>query len=491
MASTTTATPQTPTARSFLAHLPPVPPSPSQSFASTAYPTPSLPPPTAPPLPTNVLSRADVTASIKAYEALADTAKGYRKALASVATAASSFGAALEACARCKGAGDTADGLMNAGGLQYLIASNTHILSESLYRGFEVPLLHELDTYKEKTAENEERYKKEAGDKSRELRKREQEHLKLARQRKRNLHAFRSALVDLTRQIDELDNLKYNHFRNALSLAQETSTRILDTSALVVRAEIEIFEKIAQKGWDSSGGLDDLISRAADPFSLDPMGCSGGEIFSILPSQSILPSPHSPMARSESITAVATGDEGKYQSLTGALSNGDYEEYEESIFSGGFSNPGVTLGERAVALPPFSPAPSSAGWGQRTNSANTDMGLGGLMGPAEIRARERSPGGGLRELSLHTLQREESVIEVNLERGQREESVMEVNLEREQMEASAVELGLERGEGNDILSVTESDQQSKGVVEEHERGNESGTEANGLEDTGRSEPPPL
>jgi hypothetical protein len=85
-----------------------------------------------------------------------------------------------------KGAGDTADGLMNAGGLQYLVASNIHILSESLYRGFEVPLLHELDSYKEKNAENEERYKKEAEAKSRELRKREQQHLKLARQKKRS-----------------------------------------------------------------------------------------------------------------------------------------------------------------------------------------------------------------------------------------------------------------------------------------------------------------
>lgn len=319
---------------------------------------------------------------------------------------------------------------MNAGGLQYLIASNTHILSESLYRGFEVPLLHELDSYKEKTNENEERYKKEASEKSRELRKREQEHLKLARQRKRSgysrslfekmdylsiwtppaaadgyedLSTFRTALVDLTRQIDELDNLKYSHYRTALALSRDTSTRILDSSALVVRAEIEIFEKIAQKGWDSSGGLGDLISRSADPFAheSDNGVNGGGEIFSILPTQSILPSPHSPgMSRSDSTMdgnggagGHGGGTEGKYQSLTGALSHhGDFDEYDDddvrSIFSGGFSNPGG-LGDGSggggvggdgrgkVGIPPFSPSSSSAGWGirtgQRVDSTSADI----------------------------------------------------------------------------------------------------------------------
>ena len=85
-----------------------------------------------------------------------------------------------------KGAGDTADGLMGGSGLQYLVASNMHLLSDATYRGFEVPLLHELDSYKEKNAENEDRYKKQASEKSRDLRQRETQHLKLARQKKRS-----------------------------------------------------------------------------------------------------------------------------------------------------------------------------------------------------------------------------------------------------------------------------------------------------------------
>ena len=85
-----------------------------------------------------------------------------------------------------KGAGDTADGLMGGSGLQYLVASNMHLLSDAVYRGFEVPLLHELDSYKEKNTENEDRYKKQASEKSRDLRQRETAHLKLARQKKRS-----------------------------------------------------------------------------------------------------------------------------------------------------------------------------------------------------------------------------------------------------------------------------------------------------------------
>jgi hypothetical protein len=76
---------------------------------------------------------------------------------------------------------------MGGSGLQYLIASNMHLLSDAIYRGFEVPILHELDSYKEKTAESEALYKKEANEKSKELRKREAQHLKLARQKRRSM----------------------------------------------------------------------------------------------------------------------------------------------------------------------------------------------------------------------------------------------------------------------------------------------------------------
>jgi len=202
------------------------------------------------------------------------------------------------------------------------------------------------------------------------------------------LSAFRSALVDLTYQIDELENLKYGHYRTALDLSQETSVKVLDYSALVVRAEIEVFEKIAQKGWDSSGGLEELMTRAADPFNTGYGNNPGdnGEIFSILPTESILPSPHGALSRAGSISGASgnAASEGKYQSLSAALSqNGDFEEYEDedanSIFSGGFSNHHPTGpshnkngGGGKMGLPGFLPT-SNAGWGDadQTSSDNS------------------------------------------------------------------------------------------------------------------------
>lgn len=85
-------------------YLPGMPPSPTASYTSTAVPPSTLNlqlPSSSPPIPQDILSRADVAHSIVAYENLLTTAKTYRKALATVSAAVSSFGAALEACARC------------------------------------------------------------------------------------------------------------------------------------------------------------------------------------------------------------------------------------------------------------------------------------------------------------------------------------------------------------------------------------------------------
>ncbi|KAF8428269.1 hypothetical protein EV426DRAFT_631524 [Tirmania nivea] len=402
-----------------------MPPSPTASYTSTAVPPSTLNllnSSSSPPIPQDILSRADVAHSISAYESLLSTAKAYRKALAAVSTAASSFGAALEACARCRGTGPNGHGILNASGLQYLIGSNMNILSEGLYRGFEVPLLHELDLYKEKTTENEERYKKEEAKRGKELRKRESEYLKLARQKQRSifLHlgfsSYRSALTDLTQFIDELDQLKYEHWHISHTLATDTSNHVLDCAALIVRAEVEIFEKVAQKGWDGAGGgLDDLIARAQDPFAPeacgDDAGSGAGTLFSILPAHSILPSPHSPVMHgvggtisansgvvvpssdgAETTNHLAWGQKtGKYRApLTDALSPParnlySDEEDQGSIFSGPFSS--------TVALSGGPTSTSTVGIGEGDSQADTESlkSPPSRAGPAKLLPPPTSP----------------------------------------------------------------------------------------------------
>lgn len=204
--------------------------------------------------------------------------------------------------------------------------------------------------------------------------------------------SYRSALTDLTQFIDELDQLKYEHWHIAHTLATDTSNRVLDCAALVVRAEVEIFEKVAQKGWDGAGGgLDDLIARAQDPFAPevcgDDAGSGAGTLFSILPAHSILPSPHSPVmhgvggtitAHSGVVVPNSDGADhpawgqktGKYRApLTDALSPParnlySDEEDQGSIFSGPFSS--------TVALSGGPTSTSTVGVGEGDSQADTE-----------------------------------------------------------------------------------------------------------------------
>lgn len=365
-------TPPSPT----LSQLPAMPASPTYSYASTAanplsqY---NLPPPP-PPQPAHaVLTKADLEHSQTAYTDLLSSAKSYRLALAALSTAASTFGSALEACARLKearadtllpspshnppgGGGDsgggappfsmsssfhvapstcTADALLTVAGLQHLIANHQHILSETVYRSFEVPLLHELDKWRGAVDDEEEGYERAIAQQSKEIRRLEKDGLKLHRQqRRRDVAAFRSHLVQLTTKLDGLTTLHGEHARTLLRESQETSVRIVDASCSLVRAEVDIFESLARKGW-TGGGLEDVLEKGVDLFANeDPVAVgtrgitgeshgnnnagTGGGLFSILPPKSILlADTAADHPRTESLLAGLD----RYQSLASAMSS--------------------------------------------------------------------------------------------------------------------------------------------------------------------------
>ncbi|KAH7126262.1 hypothetical protein B0J13DRAFT_144793 [Dactylonectria estremocensis] len=365
-------------------HLPPVPSSPVYSIASTANPLSqfSLPLPP-PPRPAHaVLSKADLGLSQQAYSDLLSSAKTYRLALASLSNAASTFGSALEACARLKearaepigpsGAASitasfttkgscTADMLMSASGVHHLVANHQQILSETVYRSFEVPLLHDLDKWQTVIDDEEETYKQKVKAQSKEIKRLEKEGMKLHKQRRRDVARFRAHLVELTTKLDGLTTMHADHARTLLRESQETSGRIVDASCSLVRAEVDIFESLARKGW-TGGGLDDLLEKGQDLFANEDdstnLGGVGGsaetaKLFSILPPKSILPDSGSELskpghARSDSLLV----DTERYQSLA-ALANdsrpsggsGD----SDSVFSADFNKPRNAR--------PFSPQP--------------------------------------------------------------------------------------------------------------------------------------
>ncbi|KAI3330607.1 hypothetical protein F4824DRAFT_477796 [Ustulina deusta] len=371
----------------------PLPGSPTYSYASTANQLSSfnlpMPPP---PRPSHtVLSKADLEQSHLAYSDLLATAKSYRIALASLSTAASTFGCALEACARlkesradslldmptgssaipvlsnnhpAKATSCTADHLLSASGVHHLIANHQQILSETVYRSFEVPLLHDIDKWRRDIEDADEAYQKEVALRSREIRRLEKDGLKVHKQRRRDLSKFREHLVQLTGKLDGLSALHGDHAQGLLRESQEASAKILEASCSLVRAEVDIFEGLARKGW-SGGGLDDLLERGRDLFAIDDdmIALSGGsgsvvggaanegaKLFSILPPKSILADtasdsgargrPHG-HPRSDSLLVETE----RYQSLAGAVTDGGDAE---SIFSDFNQGRGMR---------PFSPQP--------------------------------------------------------------------------------------------------------------------------------------
>ena len=387
--------------------LPPVPSSPVYSIASTANPIAqyNLPAPPAPRPSHPVLSKNDLSHSQEAYTDLLSTAKTYRLALAQLSTAASGFGSALESCARLKearaepigiGGGSahmtssfttrgscTADTLMSASGVHHLIANHHHILSEVVYRSFEVPLLHDLDKWQTVIDDEEETYLQKSKAQSKEVKRLEKEGLKLHKQRRRDVARFRAHLVQLTEKLDGLTTLHADHARTMLRESQETSGRIVDASCSLVRAEVDIFEAIARKGW-SGGGLDDLLEKGQDLFAArdddGPQNGAGGstagynngqhgssnaetaKLFSILPPKSILPDSASEVSRRGAHHGGGGGGGGadsllvdteRYQSLTGVASEpragGAGGGDNDSILSADFNKPRNAR--------PFSPQP--------------------------------------------------------------------------------------------------------------------------------------
>jgi hypothetical protein len=387
MGSPTTSRPASPTP----SQLPPVPASPVYSVASTANPISHLnlplPPP---PRPAHaVLTKSDLERSQEAYSELLASAKAYRVALASLSTAASTFGSALEACARLKEAraepvgpsaaavnmslsftankgACTADALLSASGVQQLIANHQQILSETVYRAFEVPLLHDLDKWQTVIDEEEETYQQRIKAQTKEIKRLEKEGMKLHKQRRRDVSRFRAHLVDLTNKLDGLTTTHSDHARTMLRESQETSGRIVDASCSLVRAEVDIFESLARKGW-SGGGLDDLLEKGQDLFATEDPGLhhyhgggSGGnaggsaeaaKLFSILPPKSILADSASDTSRRHARSDSLGMDTDRYQSLTGVASEaiGGGGGDADSILSAEFNKPRNAR--------PFSPQP--------------------------------------------------------------------------------------------------------------------------------------
>ncbi|CUM68198.1 uncharacterized protein PRCAT00005918001 [Priceomyces carsonii] len=218
----------------------------------------------------SIMTSKDFHDTMHIYETLIDKAQVLSDSLMGVSNAASEFGQALEnaitKCPKVPNPKVVSDGLINSAGLQYVIGSNQQILSRVIQQNFRIPLKEQLEKLAKDYEISYNSYQQEIRNKSKKLRAKELENVKLSRSKVRNLTAYKSQLLNLTSQLEEIDRMKYEYYHDVNSMIEEFNQHhLLIKTGSLVRAQLEIYEGIAKKGW-SGGGLDDLLAISPDLF---------------------------------------------------------------------------------------------------------------------------------------------------------------------------------------------------------------------------------
>ena len=99
------------------------------------------------------------------------------------------------------------------------------------------------------------------------LKKREKQHVSQSRAKQHNLDLYRRGLEDLTQQLDALDNLKYEHYESVAEHTRQVWTSVLKRTSVAARAQVDILEKISDKGLQNDC-LGRMIASAGDPFDI-------------------------------------------------------------------------------------------------------------------------------------------------------------------------------------------------------------------------------
>ncbi|KAF9288116.1 hypothetical protein BGZ68_000804 [Mortierella alpina] len=89
-------------------------------------------------------------------------------------------------------------------------------------------------------------------------------------------------------QVDELERIKLGYYFGTLESEQSNLQLILQKTSTVVRAEVDIYERIAQKGLNDLI-LEPMTTQGPDPYCTYPTTDEFSSIFSILPPTPIIP----------------------------------------------------------------------------------------------------------------------------------------------------------------------------------------------------------
>ncbi|PWN46211.1 hypothetical protein IE81DRAFT_319082 [Ceraceosorus guamensis] len=231
--------------------------------------------------PRLVVTRADMRASLSAYDELLQASKAYTSAMLAMSHASAGMAAAMETCSRVKGAHEAGSGLQAAAGLHHLLANSQSLLADVLWRDFSIPLLEHYDAYRAGTADRQVAHEAEIRAKSKILGETEARNMRTGRRKERDLNSFRRALAELQSQVDALDEVKSSYYHEVLEGEEEVWGFIHQKIAHLLRSQLEIHERISSKGL-SDPVLENMLSTVPDPFSAYGPAKTEDQIFSVL-----------------------------------------------------------------------------------------------------------------------------------------------------------------------------------------------------------------
>lgn len=234
--------------------------------------------------PEKIITRANLKASLQAYEDLVNSCATYRAALITMSKATAGFADAMERCSSLKGPTyEAGTRLQAASGVHHLIGNLWHVLSDTLDKKFERPLRQHLEGYKAVVAERSQNYERALREKSQVIRDTE---MRSMNKKERNLQSFRQALAVLQRQVDELDDLKASHYHEIVEHEAEVWNAVQNKVCVVVRSEMDVFDRFTSKASDPI--IEPMLQTVPDPFDSYGPPQSEDQIFSILAPLSIM-----------------------------------------------------------------------------------------------------------------------------------------------------------------------------------------------------------
>ncbi|KAL4399391.1 fungal-type vacuole membrane protein [Malassezia pachydermatis] len=231
--------------------------------------------------PSLYIRRTDISESLQAYERLLNASKTYTSAMLAMSKASSEMAEALEDCSRLKGAHISGPAFQAACGLHYLKSNYEQVLCDTFWKEFSIPLLSQLDVYRNSVRDRQIAHEKAIEDQSRILKEIEIKYQKEGRKKRRDLNSFRSMLSELQEKVNELEEIKAQHYTEALENEEQTWDFLASKVMLLVRAQVDIADRLSAKGINDPI-LESYMAAIPDPFQSYGPEKREGELFSIL-----------------------------------------------------------------------------------------------------------------------------------------------------------------------------------------------------------------